>query len=761
LTDADIKPIPIGDPAPIASAVAASGSTPGTTKIIATPFGSGNHIAIKLAYNTLGAVPNVGDPLPTGATLINPYSGNDIEGMDMIDNKFIVVYEVDISNNIVAYKEIVLTVSDITSQASLPSLSANVAQGNTPGTTSVSATVGNPLNHLVVYGSDMAISAPTVGDSVPVASNVLLVDPYTSGTDIGNMDATVNKYLAVYETNNAGSILKYQLFTLGVADIKPTPVPALVVLMNQGSVIGTTKISSTSQIAAQNHLVVQISSAAVITPNVGDNVPTGIGVTDPYTVNADIAGVDTVTNKYVALYDADSSNKVVSFALITLTSADIKHLIPAPPLTATATPGTVAGTKVSATVGAGNHLVVQISSAFVQTPNVGVGEPVGIPGLTSPYTSGNDITGVDVATMKYVAVYESDSNWHVVSFTLFTLTAADINSNLAPPLASATAAAGTVEGSTSVTATIAGANHLVVKFSNGTILTPNTGEDAPVIAYPDWSVIDPYTQGSDITYVDDATNKYLGVYEVNSSNKVVSFKLITLIASEIKPYTSIPLMTASALMGSVVGTTAINAGLTMWSYFNHLTVKVSSVAIPTPNVGDFEPTGAGVINPYIYGDDITGVDATTNKYIAVYEANAAGLIVQFKLITLTAQDIKQITSEITAAPSTLSEAPANDGSISNNVITVTAINGGTFDSSIAKADVALSEINFGNPVSLYGYDFNVSYVDSTHIIVTLTGAASFHTAADSFNFAIKVLQSKVQGAVSDVTTNAIHVSFMD
>lgn len=50
---------------------------------------------------------------------------------------------------------------------------------------------------------------------------------------------------------------------------------------------------------------------------------------------------------------------------------------------------------------------------------------------------------------------------------------------------------------------------------------------------------------------------------------------------------------------------------------NHLVTKVSSSIIPAPNVGDLVPSGAGVTDPYTPGADISGVDATTNKYIGV------------------------------------------------------------------------------------------------------------------------------------------------
>jgi len=95
-------------------------------------------------------------------------------------------------------------------------------------------------------------------------------------------------------------------------------------------------------------------------------------------------------------------------------------------------------------------------------------------------------------------------------------------------------------------------------------------------------------------------------------------------------------LNASAARGSASGTTSVTAAV----YEGHkLVVKVSSSSIPTPSVGDWAPTGAGVIAPYTSGTDIGGVDATRNKYVGVYELNQHGKVIAFTQITLTAAQI--------------------------------------------------------------------------------------------------------------------------
>ncbi|NUU58948.1 hypothetical protein, partial [Paenibacillus agri] len=174
----------------------------------------------------------------------------------------------------------------------------------------------------------------------------------------------------------------------------------------------------------------------------------------------------------------------------------------------------------------------------------------------------------------------------------------------------------------------------------------------------------PYTPGEDITDVDATTNKYIGVYEVDSNNKVVSFKLIILTAGDIK--VPAPTLPASPLPGTNPNTTKVTASA---GAGNHLVTKVSSTLIPTPNVGDAAPTGAGVTNPYTPGADITGVDATTNRYIGIYEVDSNNKVVSFKLIILTAGDIK-VPAPVTAP--TLPASPLPGTNPNTTKVTVSA-----------------------------------------------------------------------------------------
>ncbi|MFD0050251.1 hypothetical protein ACFVHQ_13110 [Actinomycetes bacterium NPDC127524] len=71
-------------------------------------------------------------------------------------------------------------------------------------------------------------------------------------------------------------------------------------------------------------------------------------------------------------------------------------------------------------------------------------------------------------------------------------------------------------------------------------------------------------------------------------------------------------------------------------------------------------------------DDITGVDAAINKYLAVYELNAANQVVKFKQITLTTANIKEA-----AVKSTVTTLTSSDTNVTTTGTVVTVPEGMT------------------------------------------------------------------------------------
>ncbi|MBP1990162.1 S-layer homology domain-containing protein [Paenibacillus eucommiae] len=213
---------------------------------------------------------------------------------------------------------------------------------------------------------------------------------------------------------------------------------------------------------------------------------------------------------------------------------------PVPELSAATLMGTEAGTTVvNATYYTpGNQLAIKLSSRSLKVPNIGDEAPTGA-GVTMSYTSGADISGVSAG--MYVGVHEVDANNKVVSFKLFNLADSDIKpaSGLDPDpdpqpvseLAVSVSAGGAV-GTSKVTAAAGSGNHLAIKLSSSAIAVPLVGDLAPTGAEAETGITNPYVSGSDISEV--SAGMYLGVYEVNESNEVVSFKLVNLTVNNIK-----------------------------------------------------------------------------------------------------------------------------------------------------------------------------------------------------------------------------------
>ena len=99
-----------------------------------------------------------------------------------------------------------------------------------------------------------------------------------------------------------------------------------------------------------------------------------------------------------------------------------------------------------------------------------------------------------------------------------------------------------------------------------------------------------------------------------------------------------PTLTATAAAGTAIGTTKVTATA---GAGNSLAYEYSATTIATPKVGTdvtlaTGTVAAGSVYAYTSGANITGIDATTNKYLGIFELDANKKVVKFKLITLTA-----------------------------------------------------------------------------------------------------------------------------
>ncbi|MCD9024643.1 S-layer homology domain-containing protein [Cohnella silvisoli] len=173
------------------------------------------------------------------------------------------------------------------------------------------------------------------------------------------------------------------------------------------------------------------------------------------------------------------------------------------------------------------------------------------------------------------------------------------------------------------------------------------------------------------------------------------------------PYLPAPSLSAVAAIGQEAGTTSMIATA---SAGNHLVVQVSSSTRAMPGFGHAVPT-SGVLDPYVSGSDIGGVDATTNKYVSVYEANRDNKVVKFTQIMLQSDDILNYTiDELQNQSLTPLMVGYVSGTQAANTITITST--GTGDLANLSTDVSGDAFDITQPA--------ISLLDSTTPSTTFT-----------------------------------------
>jgi len=123
------------------------------------------------------------------------------------------------------------------------------------------------------------------------------------------------------------------------------------------------------------------------------------------------------------------------------------------------------------------------------------------------------------------------------------------------PSLTATASAGSTEQSTKITVTVDNGCTLKAQVSSTEILTPNVGDLLPANAFN-------YASDSNLAYVDN-TYKFVGIYEVDSDNKIVKFKQIELKTEEINSASVPTFTTTTNTDGTVTITEVTNQGATL------------------------------------------------------------------------------------------------------------------------------------------------------------------------------------------------------
>ena len=305
--------------------------------------------------------------------------------------------------------------------------------------------------------------------------------------------------------------------------------------------------------------------------------------------------------------------------------------------------------------------------------------------------------------------------------------------NIAAPALTATAAKSATLG-TKVTATAGTGNALAYKISSATIPAPTLTTD--LSSAISGGTVQTYTSNADITGVDATTNKYLGIYEIDASNKVVKFKLITLSTSTVAlagatAPTSIHLAVGSATPVAAVtdvaipaaGATDTHGAVTGW-----VASTANKIKFTVTNGGSAASTIRINGSAYTSGADYA-IASTSNLTIVVTttETGKTTAIRTFK-ITVAAPAVNA------SAPSSivLAQGSANPvGSVTNVAIpaagatdTTGAITGwvtSTADQikfTVTDSGSATSTITIGGSAYTSGADYTVTEAASLTVVVT-------------------------------------------
>jgi hypothetical protein len=204
-------------------------------------------------------------------------------------------------------------------------------------------------------------------------------------------------------------------------------------------------------------------------------------------------------------------------------------------------------------------------------------------------------------------------------------------------------------------------------------------------------------------------------------------------------------LTVTAVKGSIDGSTTLTV---IPASGNSIYYKVSSSGIGrnnTPKVG-LTPSGT---TKFTTKDNITTADATTNKYLEVYELDGSGMVVKFKEITLTTASFRPDAT----APVLDSTSPT---AIDSSKKTITL----TFNENIAKATTTDALLKSGVNISTDGSTFTSLGSSDTVSISGKTMIIIFNSALTTATNKIKIATNTIKDSSGnknsgDITTAAI------
>lgn len=194
----------------------------------------------------------------------------------------------------------------VASTAVAPALTVVAEKGTTGTKLKVTAGAGNSIKYVK---SSTAPTAPKLYSDVPTST------AYTTNDEITGVDAKTTKYLAVYEVNTAGQVLKYKALTLTDKQVVAADAAALTASLSAGAE-GKTKVTLPTT-GTFKYVKVASGATALTKPKVGD-------AATAYTtaiVNAGEVSVAAGDRLYVV--EVDGSSKITKWVELTVKTEDI------------------------------------------------------------------------------------------------------------------------------------------------------------------------------------------------------------------------------------------------------------------------------------------------------------------------------------------------------------------------------------------------------------------------------------------------------
>ncbi|WP_214859417.1 hypothetical protein [Exiguobacterium sp. s161] len=196
----------------------------------------------------------------------------------------------------------------VASTAVAPALTVVAEKGTTGTKLKVTATA-ETQNKIIYAKSSTAPTAPKLYSEVANSTE------YKAGDEITGVDAKTTKYLAVYEVNAAGQVLKYKALTLTDKQVVAADAAALTASLSAGAE-GKTKVTL-PETGKFKYAKVASAGTALTKPKVGD------AATTYATAIVNAAEVSVAAGDRLYVVEVDSSSKITKWVELTVKTADI------------------------------------------------------------------------------------------------------------------------------------------------------------------------------------------------------------------------------------------------------------------------------------------------------------------------------------------------------------------------------------------------------------------------------------------------------